>query len=332
MNRHDRRTRRARSHAREHSAGGEQTSSVNIHGGTVNTGGGPIIGRDKISIAQASFELQSALRDYPKLELVLIEPKEARWTIPAARSDIDDDVEERLVAEAAAKGIPSREWLADALAPIHDRIAKAKLDLDADTDIDEHARDEFERYALAIQEWYDHVVRNLIRKHKHDTFIARSVPIILEIRNNGRLPAEQVKISFSLEPRLSVDEIPSKGYFSTAVPVPPSNFLPQEFCDAAIRPPSRSWYSEQQTPNKYVPYGISVIPDGRDEDTGRKIFRSWFPELQHEQSKKLRAICVSFGYDAAFDLNIRYKLHATNQPEDTIGAIDIQITEEQKAS
>ena len=88
--------------------------------------------------ARASFEPQSAVRDYPKLELVLIEPKEGKATIPAARS-WRDDVEERLVAVAAAKGIPSREWLATALAPIHDRIAKAKQDLDADTKIAEQS-------------------------------------------------------------------------------------------------------------------------------------------------------------------------------------------------
>jgi len=55
---------------------GSQSGGVNIHGGTVNTGGGNIVGRDMI-VNEASYrELQEALR--PVTEVISSAPAEKR--------------------------------------------------------------------------------------------------------------------------------------------------------------------------------------------------------------------------------------------------------------
>jgi len=200
--------------------------------------------------------------DYPKLGLALVEPKDGRWAMPAARS-VNDDVEERLVAEAEANGIPSRKWLNETLAPVRERIAKAKQDLDADPNLDERersiqwfslyrevadARDDFEQYAQSVQGWYKNVAMNLIRKHRHQTFLARSLTVILELSNNGRSPSENTEVYLFFPHELSINAfIPAEYHLSTTVPIPPPNFVPERSDSAAaVRPFNGHWYTLQQ--------------------------------------------------------------------------------------
>jgi hypothetical protein len=55
---------------------GNQSGGVNIHGGTVNTGGGPIVGRDVIVNQGSARELQEALR--PIADVISSAPTEKR--------------------------------------------------------------------------------------------------------------------------------------------------------------------------------------------------------------------------------------------------------------
>jgi hypothetical protein len=62
---------------------GNQSGGVNIHGGTVNTGGGDIIGRDKIINQRSSEE---ALR--PLTELISAAPPEKRGEVLAKLEEL----------------------------------------------------------------------------------------------------------------------------------------------------------------------------------------------------------------------------------------------------
>jgi hypothetical protein len=284
--------------------------------------------------------------DYPKLGLGLLEPNDGAWAIPAARS-MDDDVQERLVAEAAANGIPSRKWLNEALTPVRERIAKAKQNLDTDPNLDERQRsiewfslyremddprDDLEEYAQSVQEWYKTVIRNLIRRHRHETFLARRLRLVLELSNNGRSPAEDIEVFLFFASELSVnDSIPSEYQFTTTVPVPPPNFVPERSDSAAdVRPFSGHWYTLPPTKSAYLADAIPIFEiRSEDQIRGTKGYRAFGFSLQHGQSQKLSPIHVSFQYNPAANIIIGYKLHASNQPEDIVGEIEIQVSETQ---
>jgi integral membrane sensor domain MASE1 len=53
-----------------------QSGGINIHGGTLNTGGGDIVGRDKFVNQASSRELEEALR--PLTEAINVAPQEKR--------------------------------------------------------------------------------------------------------------------------------------------------------------------------------------------------------------------------------------------------------------
>jgi hypothetical protein len=67
-----------------------QSGGVNIHGGTVNTGGGDITGRDKIVNQQISHELEEALR--PLFEAIGAAPQEKRDEALAKLGELKKEV------------------------------------------------------------------------------------------------------------------------------------------------------------------------------------------------------------------------------------------------
>lgn len=69
---------------------GDQSGGVNIHGGTVNTSGGDIVGRDKIVNQAASREIEDALR--PLAEAIRAAPPEKRAEALAKLEELKKEV------------------------------------------------------------------------------------------------------------------------------------------------------------------------------------------------------------------------------------------------
>jgi hypothetical protein len=296
------------------------------------------------TVIHAPVNIAGPSTDYPKLGLLLIEPKDGICTISPARS-AREDIQGPLAAAAAAKQMPSREWLADALAPIRDRVTKAKETLDADKSLTERdraiewfslyrevsdARNELEEYALAVEDWYKHTALNMVTWHRNDTFSARRVRIVLEIFNTGRSPAESVEVNLFFKPDLPINaSVPSRWNISTTVPVPPADFVHKVSNTELITSTETRWYSDREKWDEYLLNAIQIFEDrNKNKDQERQMYHTSLPSLQHGQSRKLQPIHISFEYNPAVNFNIGYKLHATNQPEDATGEVEIHVKEE----
>jgi plasmid stabilization system protein ParE len=248
------------------------------------------------------------IQNVPALRIKLHEPASLSWAIPAAR-DIDKDWKEGLFAEIALYGMPDPEWFSKVVP-----LEQAEC---------------FEAYRKEVHSWYTLTTVALKTRHEYETHIARSMFFIFEVSNEGRAPAENVAVRLELPVGLSVDKNPGEGWLFPSVPVPPASLGLQ------VRGGSRSYHSQHSPlypgwgppqPSLQSWTNEEFWQTERD-DKEKQVFQATLADLEHGTSQRMRPLRLSFEYEPVHDLVIRYKLHASNQPEDTIDTIGIEVRE-----
>ncbi len=266
-----------------------------------------------------------------------------RWFVPRLR-DEDGSIQEAMIAEARRMGVPDGKWLSEALAARRKRVKEARqalkrnvkpdqLDLEwwKIQDVVGAPIDEIEKYGLKVEEWYRLAAFQLIQRREYETFAARSMFLTLTISNSGRGPADKVTVELVFPDALSVDRIlhePVSVPESPEIPVSLKQEIEKRFPQVDLTPftfypgwplPRLSWES--------VGVGrIEFFHEKREGDP-RHILSARIPQLEHGVSRVSRPLRLSFGFGPRRDLSIKYKLHARNQPVDSMGEIHIRTVE-----
>src|SRR5258707_3626757 len=145
--------------------------------------------------------------NYPKLTIQLCRGHDP-IEIPAAR-DKGEDCTNRLLSAVNRNQLPSGEWIRRICARIEDRVAAGRAELEErvtdqskretewfikQRDFSSPRSDE-ERYALELADWSERFLFHLLSLHEYQTKLRRTAMVTLEIRNEGRAPADNVTVS-----------------------------------------------------------------------------------------------------------------------------------------
>jgi hypothetical protein len=265
----------------------------------------------------------------PKLELTLMDPKEARCVLPSGM-DIETVLRQRIDAESERMGLQSLAWATDALEQYRANRKAALKSISDEIERWDFMRSEtpstaLEHYALELLDWYKGVLMESSLRYSKEIDAIRSVSLCFQLANNGTLPAEGVEIELRVTPPSMVSlSRPSTDfvYSSKPAPVPPPEFgLP------APKDPKRPYISFYNISASGWPAGSSLDRDvfsAVDPNDGQQFLRATMANLQHGKGVKLRPFYIVFGARAAEDIRVQYKLFAKNQP--TVGVGEVRIT------
>ena len=269
-----------------------------------------------------------------------------RWIMPYAR-DKDASLGEAIIAEARRMGVPDGKWVSKALAALRKRIKEARQTLERGVkpdqwDLESWMRegdvgapiDESETYAVKVEEWYRIATFQLSERQEYETFAARSMFLTMTISNTGRAPADKVTVELVFPEVLSVDETrhePASVPESPEIPVSLKQEVEETFPRSDLRPFSfyPGWPLPRLCWERLGPGRIEFFRKKCDGDS-RQIFSAHTLGLEHGMSRVSRPLRLSFGFGPCRDLTIKYRLHANNQPVDSVGEIHIQAVETTK--
>jgi pimeloyl-ACP methyl ester carboxylesterase len=284
----------------------------------------------------------------PRLALQLIEPESGCVIMPAAR-DRPIDVRNRAEFMAARFGAPGMEWAHSASRPLRNRYRdrayrellassglRASANGSAESANSEEVDSELEKYASMLWEWYEWTISNLGYDHEFLTVALRMFLVTLAVRNEGNCPADGVKVYLSFPKGISVGNIPFPDFRTknryTDPPTPPGSLKAEiDRIGREQKINGDSWYYEAPVPDflgsMTQAKGLKLRGDSNGVDSWK--FRTPEIGLANGQSQTIRPITLSFDEKKASDITVPFRLHASNQPTDTIGEIQIRVAESQ---
>jgi pimeloyl-ACP methyl ester carboxylesterase len=274
----------------------------------------------------------------PKLTLKLLEPEGSRITIPAIRNK-KVDVKARLEAIAARVGAPGMDWACKTSQPLRDRhfdrvTAENRALLGRPSKpLSTAANTPLEEYAEAIWAWYKVSADTYLYDHDYLTIALRMFVVAFAVQNEGNAPADGVKVYLTFPQNLKIGGIPYPD-FRTNEPLTYPDSVPHSLkaeIDKVLREQEvsdDSWYEQPPIPN---------FVDRLTKSPGLKLFsdNSCAPQqlrtleigLKEGQSQAICPITLDFDGQKAFNIVVPFRLHASNQPNDSVGEIEITVTE-----
>jgi hypothetical protein len=260
--------------------------------------------------------------DYPNLQIKLVEPENGIVVLPVAR-DKENDVRRRLEIEISRGGVPTTKWVGEALAPLTARVRLSRERTDQSVDASDPQSDR-ESYAIELHKWHKATARSLLYLHAHETAISRAFAVTLELVNQGTIPANEVKVYIAFPHGVSIGQDMSDCLEPSDPPKPPASL--KDELEGVCKPQcvdDTPWYGRLAKRPHRILEGPEFLLDRTLTD--RQAFSTSKRRLEHGQSEKLQSLVLTFNYFPSFDLTISYRLHASNQPVDTIGEIRISI-------
>jgi hypothetical protein len=285
------------------------------------------------------------------LQLVLVEPKQLHFRIQGLRdreSDLTSYINDLLLKQGT-----SRKALDEAWASIAARVAAAKQQVrrdanetdpeplwkkeDAAVEAASRPITETEKYACYFQDWLALARHHLWGWHEYETEQARSIKLIFELRNEGTAHAKDVE---------------ARIMFPPFVKEPKSH--PRNLCDLEELPHISQIHSVIKSLKRYpsprpttTRHGSQFIwyqgkhPEERRQPWGTEEFgRFTFPYSQPDASLKLSftrddvphgsiikfiPLVLTIGDSPSEEIDLSYRLHASNQPVDNIGGFLLKI-------
>jgi len=169
----------------------------------------------------------------------------------------------------------------------------------------------------------------LATDHEAQTAAARSFYLVFCIENKGSGPAQKIRLHISLSKDVEAKaSVPTRRWLERPPDVP--DVLARMFPPPPKRrePEPIEWYVGWAAD----PIGMKELlrPEffrADCEDSELQSFQVSFDRLEHGYSQLTRPLHLNFGDKTAFDFDVIYQLHATNQPSDVKGKFHLRFIE-----
>jgi pimeloyl-ACP methyl ester carboxylesterase len=271
------------------------------------------------------------------LRLSLTSPLGGECTVPRARDKAADTIS-ALQDAIVASGLPTREWINEALAGYAEVVREAVRADPQNGYLLHHGVDvtDREKFAVAVVDWQRATGMNLGFQHERETFAMRTVILGLEVANAGNMPATKIELELQISSRHRISTSPITGFsasIGTMLPIPPETVdatIVNPDLDALREIEDRKWYSGETRPqdSSWADDRVMLVEKKRTGDEAPWAFRSMSFELRQGRSIRMKPLYVCFEYDPTHDLEISYKLSAENLPGITDGYLRVSVTDE----
>jgi len=269
------------------------------------------------------------------LRLSLISPQGGKCTVPRARDKAPDMIN-ALQDAIIASGLPTREWINEALARYAEAASEAVSADPQNGYLLHHGVDvtDREKFALAVVEGQRATGMNLGFRHERETFAMRTVILGLEVANAGNMPATRIELELQISSRHRISTSPMTGFsgsIGTVFPIPPETVeakIADLDLDALREIENRKWYSETRPQDSsWSDDHVMLVEEKRTGDDKPWRYRSESFDLRQGRSVRTKPLYVCFEYDPAHDLEISYQLSAENLPGITDGSLHVRVTD-----
>lgn len=278
----------------------------------------------------------------PKVDLVLVEPKEI--VVPPFVPLSEELLHNIALREAAERNLPTLSWVGEQL---------KKIDEEEENDSQERPLIEdflrwqriSQQYCYKLYEWYRNTMMSVNTTYESWQLSKRMFYLYFEIHNSGKLPAERIDVEIEFPSGIKVNERGRLVYpvfpppnISEVAAISENREIPLEVCPEIEFPEwslhlGRRYEDELKTTNYKSIAGSEYISIKQSEDSGHYIGVCRLLNLEHGKARKINPVKILFDKDTeATPLLLKYKTHASNQPVDVRGEIEIQVHDSGKAS
>jgi len=258
----------------------------------------------------------------PRLALRLAQPAEGTAALPKPISDtkelfLRNELMPRIDREFERMGLPSRDWVGSIITSLD--TGKAVKEFSAE-----------ERYALKLADWYDSFVVLELGNYARQLEAVRTVQLKLMLANEGTFGADEIEVELEIAPHQSIKlSRPGFGsYRPSMAPTPPIEM--EGVSPKDLRRPEIDWYdrpSYLEEPLTFDGVGRVRLNEGKIRNN-RKILVGSTKHLYHDHEISIDPIYIVYGEQPAADIEIDYKLFATNQPVSGQGRLSVKVSEQ----
>jgi hypothetical protein len=213
----------------------------------------------------------------------------------------------------------------------------------------ETTQEEVEQYVTEIERWLTSTWECFEARFEFETAHARTIEFFLEVHNNGRVPADNVRFDISLdagpaallsepaEPDMAIRIFPTWPPARTGVA---SAHTPRVRPGGLPPPPFEYLFFQEQRKSFFRALGYSGLPPGIEKNSlwdwrcENGVYSSRYGPLKrllHGSRKMLVPFCISFRDQTVQNVTVRYSLHA-DHADPVCGDLFITVKETHPAS